>query len=182
MTRIIVAAFVILLLFPVFVLSLDQEQVLWKAYCACSGKKGDITELQQALDAGYPVDAIVMNNMTLLMWACSESNPHFEDKRTEVVELLLNKGANPNIQAKGPSVSDRDQGKTPLMMVISSFYFSLDKRKQQQLEIVEMLLKAGADVNIRDENGKTALQHAIESRGAKHLVNVLMQAQQKSKQ
>lgn len=185
MARIIVAVVLISFLLPGFVVSQDYPHevtsTLWSAFLAAR-EKGDSTRLQQCLDAGYPVDAIVMNWQTMLMLACAAQGLPFEN-RVDVVELLLNKGANPNIQVK-TDFKYADQGQTALIMVVKNGAFGVDtsgKKGQQQLEIVELLLKAGADVNIRDEKGMTALQYALQSKNTKHLVNVLMKAQQSSK-
>lgn len=193
MARIIVVVVLISCLLPAVVVSQDHPRevttALYAAYNACKSnpmRKGDITQLQQALDAGDPVDAIVFNRQTLLMLACGDVTPY--ENQVEVVELLLNKGANPNIQTKSPasmSTPYHDEGQTALIKVVKNVGFSMDrsgKQKQQQLEIVELLLKAGGDVNVRDEKGMTALQYALQSQHTKHLVNVLMKAQESSKQ
>jgi hypothetical protein len=63
--------------------------------------------------------------------------------RVEMVELLLKRGVNPNI----PSTAVND---TPLMQAASS----------ANLELVKLLLDAGAEINAEDKSGHTALDAA----------------------
>lgn len=62
----------------------------------------------------------------------------------------------------GSDVNEKSNGMTPLM--IASRY--------NRVEIVELLLKNGANINLKDSKGKTALQHAERS-NAKETVAVL---------
>jgi len=62
----------------------------------------------------------------------------------------------------GTDVNEKSNGMTPLM--IASRY--------NRVEIVELLLKNGANINLKDSKGKTALQHAERS-NAKETVAVL---------
>jgi len=62
----------------------------------------------------------------------------------------------------GSDVNEKSNGMTPLM--IASRY--------NRVEIVELLLKNGANINLKDAKGKTALQHAERS-NAKETVAVL---------
>jgi ankyrin repeat protein len=66
--------------------------------------------------------------------------------RPDIVEMLLAKGANPNVRAEGGVTVFHEAGVTG------------------QIEIAEMLLKHGADVNATDNSGKTPLAHAINSK------------------
>lgn len=145
------------------------------------------------------------------------------DKTTslQLVEILLNAGANPNLQLKlfPPYRSLRDDrgadsiltigttpllraaksgdvpamrlllahganaslptitGLTPLMAAAGNGSASLDTRGRyktegQSIEAVELLLKAGADINDRDNGGQTAL-HGAASWGWNDLVKTL---------
>ncbi|HKH70871.1 MAG TPA: ankyrin repeat domain-containing protein [Vicinamibacterales bacterium] len=66
--------------------------------------------------------------------------------RPDIVEMLLAKGANPNVRAEGGVTVFHEAGVTG------------------QIEIAEMLLTHGADVNATDNSGKTPLAHAINSK------------------
>jgi ankyrin repeat protein len=81
------------------------------------------------------------NDDTPLTVACSKEN-------IEMIQLLLEKGANPNYQDNG--------GRTPLMTIVASC-------NEKAGQIVELLLANGADPNLRDENGQTALMHAVQN-------------------
>jgi len=63
--------------------------------------------------------------------------------RVEMVKLLLERGVNPNT----PST---DVGYTPLMQAANS----------ANLELVKLLIDAGADLNAEDHDGRTALDAA----------------------
>ncbi|MEC5030653.1 MAG: ankyrin repeat domain-containing protein [Oscillatoria sp. PMC 1051.18] len=66
-----------------------------------------------------------------------------ESKETQIVKLLLEAGANPNL-------SEKDTGGTPLIYAAIT----------GSLEIINLLLKFGADRNIRDNYNETALMKA----------------------
>lgn len=73
------------------------------------------------------------------------------------VRLLLERGANPHL----PNLT----GITPLMAAAGVGSNEIDTRgkfktPQQAVECIELLVKAGADVNARDEKGQTALHGA----------------------
>jgi ankyrin repeat protein len=97
----------------------------------------------------------------------------------EIIRLLLNKGADVNIQD--------NSGKTALMIAVKNKNMEIIKlllKKHADIkakdnkgrtvliiasdkdneEIVELLLDKGADVNIQDDSGRTALMAAVESR------------------
>jgi ankyrin repeat protein len=88
---------------------------------------------------------------TPLMSACFGNCPN------EIIEILLNLGADPNIQDY--------YGETALMRAV-------EKNKN---EIIQKLLDLGADPNIQDKHGKTALMRAVE-RNAKEAVETLIHA------
>jgi ankyrin repeat protein len=67
-------------------------------------------------------------------------------RRPDIVEMLLAKGANPNLRAAGGVTVFHEAGATG------------------QIEVAEMLLKSGGDINAKDNTGKTPLAYAIESK------------------
>jgi|GEM_PF-3134159 len=118
-------------------------------------------ELVNELDFKY--------GQTALHWAVSRS-------QIQIISVLLASGADVNLQSKdgktplhrvsdvhvaqqllqagaNPNIHDHEDGKSPLHWAAG-----LEHR-----EIVAELLKAGADINAIDGNGKTALQGAVQS-------------------
>jgi uncharacterized protein len=88
----------------------------------------------------------------------------------EVVRLLLAHGANPSL----PTVP----GVTPMMMAAGTGYSGRDSRgryqtEEQAMEIIKLLLDAGADINQRANDGGTAL-HGAAGRGRNELVKMLV--------
>jgi ankyrin repeat protein len=67
--------------------------------------------------------------------------------RPDIAEMLLSKGANPNVRGQA--------GVTVLHEVAVT----------GQIELAEMLLKHGADVNAQDDSGKTPLSYAVNAKG-----------------
>jgi ankyrin repeat protein len=94
---------------------------------------------------------------TGLVWACSRN-------WREVAELLLGYGANPD-------QADAD-GRTPLLHAIVDDH---DKPVyEERLELIDLLVKAGADIRRRDRSGCSPLDWANTLR-SRQLINVLFQ-------
>jgi ankyrin repeat protein len=64
---------------------------------------------------------------------------------TPPIQILLDHGANPNVKS--------DRGFTPLMMAAAA--------DTPDLELIRMLVQKGADVNARDQKGRTVLDWAL---------------------
>ena len=67
-------------------------------------------------------------------------------RRSDIVEMLLVQGANPNVRATGDVTVFHEAGATG------------------QIEVAEMLLKRGGDINATDNSGKTPLAYAVDSK------------------
>ncbi len=111
----------------------DKRQI-WEYFGAVYD--GDIAKVQTFLSDGMPVDIRHDDGHTVLMEAIFADN-------SELVSFLIRNGADINI-------TDPDFGETILNIMAHD----------GQYEKVQLLLKYGADPNIRDNNGKTPLIHA----------------------
>jgi hypothetical protein len=77
--------------------------------------------------------------------------------RVEIVRLLLAFGANPNA-----AMNHRHSG--PLHYAADGFIAGPDWDPERQVETIECLLAAGAEVNAQDKNGASALHRAVRTR------------------
>jgi ankyrin repeat protein len=104
---------------------------------------GDL-EMIQVLLGDYKADINTRCDfgITPLCDAVSDSHP---ESYPEVVQFLLEHGADPNVL--------QNDGRTPLRIA----------SKSGQSEIVRLLLEHGADVNLANDSGRTALQLALEN-------------------
>lgn len=99
----------------------------------------NIEQVEKLILSGSDVNAKDKNwGLTSLQMATSRNN-------LEIVKLLLNAGANPNLRD--------ESGQTALMMT----------NENSSIELIQDLLKAGADVNAQDDEGETALMTAAQS-------------------
>lgn len=134
---------------------------------------GNVETLRQLVDSGVPVDTVDPNGWTALMLAAKYGNAetvHYLVKsgaevnrrnklngtalhsaaqrgHAEVVRFLLNEGANVNERY--------DNGATPLITAAA------------HLEVLQVLVAAGADLNMADNWGNTALFYATMLRTTK---------------
>jgi uncharacterized protein len=67
-------------------------------------------------------------------------------RRPDIVEMLLAKGADPNLRAEGGVTVFHEAGATG------------------QIEVAEMLLRNGGDIDATDSSGKTAVAHAVNNK------------------
>ena len=71
----------------------------------------------------------------------------------EEVRELLDRGANVN------NINNRNQ--TPLIIAASNFIYN-DERKEKYINLINILIKNGADINYTDSRGNSALNYAIQ--------------------
>lgn len=79
--------------------------------------------------------------------------------RVEIVRLLLASGSDPNA-----SMNHRHSG--PLHYAADGYINGPDWNPERQVQTIERLLLAGADVNAQDKNGAAALHRAVRTRCA----------------
>src|SRR6266702_3947949 len=108
---------------------------------------------QLLLKHGADVNAQDKNNVTRLHLASHEG-------QFEIARMLLGHGANPN--------AVDDQGRTPLHRLSAG-----DNYGCQELDLVELLLKCGADMNAQDKNNVTRL-HLASREGQFEIVRMLL--------
>jgi ankyrin repeat protein len=116
--------------------------------------RGEVNVVRSLLKSGAAVDGKQPGGLTALMLAAR--NGHLP-----VIKVLLAAGANPNV-----SVQTMEAGAvSPLIWAIMS----------DNQAVVQTLLKNGAEVNPRYEDGTTPLMHAVQFCGIQ-MVNTLLAA------
>ena len=107
---------------------------------ALAAQNRDAKMVEALLKAGANANAVQTSGVTVLMEASRTGN-------VEVVQELLAHGARPNVQDK-----DSYRGQTALMWAVA----------EKHPEIVNLLVKAGADVNACSDGGFTPLLFAAQ--------------------
>lgn len=155
---------------------------------AVSVRRADIAKLLIA--KGADINARDNEGRTVL--AQLDGNFYGSDTNTrELLALLLEKGADPNEKYHGESLLSRalgyssDGSKETIKLLLATKKVDLNDGGSQQTpplikaishgrdkELVSMLLEAGADPNVKDSSGKSALKVA-ESRKAQEIIDLL---------
>lgn len=111
-----------------------------------SAKNDNLVMVKKLLAEEYPVDARTGNGKTALMIACN-----FCDD-LNIIEFLLQAGADVNLATTGGLY----KGYTPLMFACKMFAGGNPEK-------LRILLDAGADINVQNAWGETALIIAVQS-------------------
>ena len=132
-------------------------------------KNKDIARVEELLNTGidvnkmYPVPAYwqTIEYQTLLITACKYT---YEEDNIDMIELLINRGADVNKDGRDHHISIDNISVPPLIMCI----FSDNK------DAIELLLKRGADPNIQNiHDGNTPLHYCVKRKKYK-ILNMLL--------
>lgn len=113
-------------------------------------KRNDLAKVKELVDAGAPVNELNASGCTPFYLAVSKQN-------VEMLRFMLLKGADVNIASKPPFEQ------TPLYVAVGTPGPAFRKpgwNSRDQLDVIKLLLDAGADVNAQSYDGKTALMGA----------------------
>lgn len=122
------------------------------------------------LDKGLNVNLTDENGYTLLMIRIVSTCVSGPRTRSEYIQELVNRGANVNARVK-----------QHIKFVIPDYYYDYQKGEtalfgavaMRDIDTAKVLLYAGADKNIRNADGKTALDMALD-RGDTDMIKLLM--------
>lgn len=113
----------------------------------------DIVKIQQLIDKRVDVNALDKEGKAALHYAITNDNwDRSEYNCAKIIALLLSNNANINVQSALSITPFIPSGVTPLMIAVS----------KAKVEITRLLLANGADVNITDNDQKTALFYLLE--------------------
>lgn len=132
------------------------------------GTKRHLQDTLASISAEKDVNAINSNGCTVL-WTAAHNG------YVESLQVLIEAGADVNIR-------NRTDGWSPLLIAAATheaWTFGTQKfwgvNKSRQLEVVQLLLSAGADVNLSSNNNQTPLMEASAC-GAIDMVDILLKA------
>ncbi len=120
----------------------DAVDATGKAPITYAAARGFVDVVRRLIDAGVDPKRRYGNDLTALMWAAGHEDGVGAAAAQSVVDLLLDHGA--------PLDASDDRGRTALMNAAELGY----------PEMVDRLLRAGADRTLRDKSGKAALDLA----------------------
>lgn len=121
----------------------EQNQAVEKFIEAAM--EGKVNLVKAAIAEGIDINAIGANGQTALMYAAHYAH-------LPVLQVLIDAGVDLDILSEE---DDEPNGETALMQVAGSF-FATGKRAQ----VIKMLADAGASVNLKNQQGYTALMYA----------------------
>lgn len=118
------------------------DERLWIERLCEACRRGLVGKTRLLLRQGIDVNARSFGRTPLALASQGNSLAHPQGSNTELVELLLASGADPNLES--------DTGRTPLMEVDNA-------------EICRRLLAAGADVHAVDDEGRNVLMRVADA-------------------
>lgn len=136
-------------------------------------RSGDVTAINLALGEGAQVNSAWPDGRTPIIEAVISNQP-------EVVELLLKKGADPNVADRdGLSALDHAKDRPQILRILvppgaEEIELLFSAVRGEQVEELRDLLAEGADPNAADRDGETLLTFAIKS-GFDAVVKTLLQ-------
>ena len=146
-----------------------------------------LSQVEFLLDLGFDINMTVslkktvtedhiplihIRHFSMLFWAIATDD-------TDLFNVLIRRGANPNVRADIEIV----QRNTSLHLSVLDFaidYQDIPATPRNNFRIIETLLRAGADVNARDNCGRTCLWYAMNEKSANtaislELIDLLLQ-------
>ncbi|MGM0922184.1 MAG: M48 family metallopeptidase [Bacillota bacterium] len=142
-------------LYSDFVLDSEETTALMLA-----ASENDLERAEELIEDGQDVNAQDAFGMTPLMYASYPPADEYEEEliiNTEMVELLLKHGADPNIISENGDLATVD-------IIYSG-----------NLDLAELLIEKNADINLEDGYGQTALTAAVYEEDVK-MVELLLDA------
>lgn len=133
----------------------SAAEVLGEALSGCVGKALPTDLTRALLAAGANPNHESPQGLTPLLSTCS----HFAIKR-EIIHALLDGGAD-------ASLASRSGGRTVLMQLARGYKRHAEPEGEEMArleETIDRLIQSGAQIDALDEQGESALRHAMDSR------------------
>ena len=140
----------------------SDKKLIDPIHLRIAARDGDIDKIKSLIANGADVNAKNFEGDTPIHVAVMQN-------RKDVVELLINKGANVNVECEEDCYMQdilSSTANTPLQIAALKGYS----------EIAELLIKNGAKVNAKAKSGHTALHYAV-FKGHKAIVDLLLDNQ-----
>ena len=130
-------------MFNFFNKSKKLEKILTKANMDFEFFPGKVDKVKKLIEGGADVNALSEADQTALHFACRDRDRI--ENVVEFVNFLIDKGANVNAGTISES--------TPLIMAA----------REGSLDLVKILVEAGADVNLENDDGDSPMKIALET-------------------